>query len=47
MNAFAALAALWRRFSARERTVIAAGALLAAAILLYVLLWEPGLAARR
>jgi len=47
MSPFASLSAFWRRCSARERTVLAAGGLLAAAALLYVLLWEPGMAARR
>lgn len=47
MNSYTPLAAFWGRCSARERTVIVAGGLLALAALLYVLLWEPGMAARR
>ena len=47
MSAFAPVSAFWRRRSTSERTAIAAGSLLAAAALLYVLLWEPGMAARR
>lgn len=47
MRLAATLSAFWRACSARERAVLAAGALLAAAVLLYVLLWEPGMAARR
>lgn len=39
--------ALWRARSTRERAILGGGALVAALALLYGLVWEPGMAARR
>lgn len=42
-----ALAQFWATRTARERAVLLGGAACAALVLLYVALWEPGLAARK
>ena len=39
--------AYWRSRSARERTILGSAAFIAAVALLYGLVWEPGMAARR
>jgi type II secretory pathway component PulM len=47
MNLRASLAAFWRSRSTRERTILGSAAFIAAAALLYGLVWEPGMAAGR
>jgi type II secretory pathway component PulM len=47
MSARATVAAFWAACTARQRAGIAAAIVLAAGAALYLLLWEPGLAARR
>jgi type II secretory pathway component PulM len=41
------VAAFWRSRSTRERAILGSAAFIAAAALLYALVWEPGMAARR
>lgn len=47
MKPGAIIAGFWAACTARQRTAIAAGIAVVAATALYVLLWEPGLAARQ
>jgi type II secretory pathway component PulM len=46
MSLRASMAAFWRSRSRRERAILVSAASIAAAALLYGLVWEPGLAAR-
>jgi type II secretory pathway component PulM len=43
----ATILAFWATCTARQRTAIAAGIVVAAAASLYLMLWEPGIAARK
>jgi type II secretory pathway component PulM len=47
MKILRTVAAIWREWSPRERTVLLAGATLALTAALYVFLWAPGMAARK
>jgi type II secretory pathway component PulM len=47
MRIVGTVAAIWRACSPRERTALLAVAALALAAVLYVFLWEPGMAARK
>jgi len=47
MRALDSVIAIWRSWSPRERTAVLAGAALALAAALYLLLWEPGMAERK
>jgi type II secretory pathway component PulM len=47
MSPRATIAGFWASCTARQRAAIAAAIVLAAGTALYLLLWEPGLAARR
>ena len=47
MNLGAMIGGYWKAISARERAVLAVGAVLVLGTALYLFLWEPGMAARR
>ena len=47
MNVRATIAGFWGACSARERAALVIGAVLVLGTALYLLLWEPGMAARR
>jgi type II secretory pathway component PulM len=47
VNVFAAIARFWNACSPRERVAVASGIILVAGTALYLLLWGPGMAARK